>query len=78
MAQSLHDLLIHIVFSTKNREKLIDSEIQSELYRYLAALWFFCASYLGLRPRLHTSRRFAPDETPLLGFNFFCVKYALI
>ena len=37
MSQSLSNVIIHIVFSTKNREKLLDSKICSELYPYIAA-----------------------------------------
>jgi putative transposase len=36
MPQSLANVLVHIVFSTKNREPLIDPGIESELYPYLA------------------------------------------
>ena len=37
MAQSLSKILLHIVFSTKNREKLIPREGENRLHRYLAA-----------------------------------------
>ena len=37
MAQSLSNVLLHIVFSTKNRQNWIQPDIESELYRYLAA-----------------------------------------
>ena len=36
MPQSLSNVLIHIVFSTKNRDRLIAPEIEQELYSYLA------------------------------------------
>ncbi len=36
MPQSLSNVLIHIVFSTKNRSNWIMPEIESELYPYLA------------------------------------------
>lgn len=36
MAQSLSNILIHIVFSTKNRVNIINPEIEKELYPYLA------------------------------------------
>jgi REP element-mobilizing transposase RayT len=36
MSQSLSNVLIHLVFSTKNRIKYISSEIEQELYSYLA------------------------------------------
>jgi len=35
MSQSLVKNYIHIVFSTKNRQKLIDSTIENELYKYI-------------------------------------------
>jgi len=35
MAQTLVSLLIHTVFSTKNREPMITSEVEPELYAYL-------------------------------------------
>ena len=38
MAQSLASILVHIVFSTKNREPRISPGLQEELSRYLAAL----------------------------------------
>jgi len=36
MAQSLSKILLHIVFSTKNREALIENKLQSSLFAYLA------------------------------------------
>ena len=38
MPQSLSNVLIHIVFSTKNRDRLIAPEIEQELYSYLATI----------------------------------------
>ena len=38
MAQSLSKVLLHIVFSTKNRQPFIDKEIEDELFRYLATV----------------------------------------
>ena len=38
MAQSLSKILVHIVFSTKNRKQFIDQEIESELHAYLAGI----------------------------------------
>ncbi len=35
MAQSLADIILHIVFSTKSRQPMIQPEIESELYPYL-------------------------------------------
>ena len=37
MAQSLSHILLHLIFSTKNRSPMIASELEDELYRYLAA-----------------------------------------
>lgn len=37
MPQSLSNVLIHIVFSTKNRAPFIQPPIENELHRYLAA-----------------------------------------
>jgi putative transposase len=36
MAQSLSNVLLHIVFSTKLRHPWIDTEIETELFKYLA------------------------------------------
>jgi REP element-mobilizing transposase RayT len=36
MAQSLSNVLLHIVFSTKNRDPYIDIEIEEELFKYIA------------------------------------------
>ena len=36
MAQSLSNILLHIVFSTKHRQPLIDERIERELAKYLA------------------------------------------
>lgn len=36
MAQSLSNVLLHIVFSTKGRQRWIDEGIETELFRYLA------------------------------------------
>jgi putative transposase len=38
MPQSLARVLLHIVFSTKNREPFINTSIQSDLHAYLAAV----------------------------------------
>src|SRR5581483_10512608 len=38
MPQSLSRILIHLVFSTKNRERLLTSAIQTELHPYLAGI----------------------------------------
>jgi putative transposase len=38
MAQSLANVLIHLVFSTKNRHRWIDSEIEEELFKYVSGI----------------------------------------
>jgi REP element-mobilizing transposase RayT len=37
MPQSLSNILVHVVFSTKNRRPFICQEVEEELWRYLAA-----------------------------------------
>ena len=44
MPQSLSSILIHLVFSTKNREPYITAEIEPELHAYLAAVFRECHS----------------------------------
>ena len=39
MAQSLSSVLIHLVFSTKNREPFITAEVESELHSYMAKIF---------------------------------------
>ncbi len=39
MPQSLSNILIHLVFSTKNRIRLITPEIENELYPYTATIF---------------------------------------
>jgi putative transposase len=39
MAQSLSSILIHRIFSTKNREPFISPEIEPELHLYMAAIF---------------------------------------
>ena len=38
MANTYTNLLVHIVFSTKNREPLIDAALQPELYHYIGGI----------------------------------------
>ena len=38
MAQSLSNIYVHIIFSTKYRQKLIKPEIEDELYKYLGGI----------------------------------------
>src|ERR1700745_2064888 len=39
MSQSLSSVLIHLVFSTKNREPFITPAIESELHPYMASIF---------------------------------------
>lgn len=39
MPQSLSSVLVHLIFSTKNREPYITPEIEMELYPYLATIF---------------------------------------
>lgn len=39
MAQSLSSILIHLVFSTKNREPFITPAIETELHPYIAKIF---------------------------------------
>ena len=39
MPQSLSRIYVHAIFSTKNRSELIDSDIEKELYRYIAKIF---------------------------------------
>jgi len=38
MAQTIFDVIIHVVFSTKNRVKLIGPEIEAELFAYIGGI----------------------------------------
>ena len=42
MPQSLSNILIHLIFSTKNRAPSIRPEVATELYRYLASICRAC------------------------------------
>ena len=44
MPQSLSSILIHRVFSTKNRERYITEETETELHKYLATIFKACDS----------------------------------
>jgi len=44
MPQSLASILIHLVFSTKQREPFINPEIEPELHAYLATVFRECGS----------------------------------
>jgi len=39
MPQSLSSILIHLIFSTKNREPFLSPEIDAELYPYIASIF---------------------------------------
>ncbi len=39
MPQSLSSILIHLIFSTKNREPFITGEVEPELYPYMASIF---------------------------------------
>jgi putative transposase len=39
MPQSLSSVLVHLIFSTKNREPFITSQIETELYPYMATIF---------------------------------------
>ena len=39
MPQSLSSILVHLVFSTKNREPFISMDIESELHPYMATIF---------------------------------------
>lgn len=45
MAQTLVSLMVHLIFSTKNREPIITREIEPELFAYVG----------GITPSLTTS-----------------------
>jgi REP element-mobilizing transposase RayT len=38
MAQSLSKILVHLIFSTKNRESYLQDDIRDELHRYIAGV----------------------------------------
>jgi len=42
MPQSLANVLVHLIFSTKHRERLIRPEIEEELFAYLASVCRAC------------------------------------
>jgi hypothetical protein len=39
MPQSIINVAIHFIFSTKNRVPFIDSEINDRLFKYMGAIW---------------------------------------
>jgi putative transposase len=40
--QSLSNILVHLIYSTKNRERLINDAVREELHRYSAAIFKAC------------------------------------
>ncbi len=38
MAQTLVSLMVHVIFSTKNREQLMTPEIEPELFAYIGGI----------------------------------------
>jgi REP element-mobilizing transposase RayT len=57
MGQSLSNVLLHIIFSTKNRHPFIDEVIESELYAYITSISVTCGSYVhkigGVSDHIH-------------------------
>ncbi len=57
MAQSLANVLLHIIFSTKNRHPFIDKDIEPELYAYITSISTSCGCYVhkigGIEDHLH-------------------------
>jgi|SRR5437660_11720378 len=58
MPQSLSSILVHLVFSTKNREPFISPEVETELHKYIAAILRACKSPAlligGTEDHIHT------------------------
>ena len=58
MPQSLASVLVHLVFSTKNREPLITEAIEPELHKYLSTVFRGCDSPAllvgGYKDHIHT------------------------
>ena len=57
MAQSLANILLHIIFSTKNRYPFIDQSIENELYAYITSIANTNGCYLhkigGIEDHVH-------------------------
>lgn len=70
MSQSLEKILVHIVFSTKQREPLLSEEIRGDLYRYIAGilkqLQSFAIEIGGTADHIHIlcsiSKNYAPSK----------------
>ncbi len=72
MPQSLSAILIHLVFSTKNRQPFITETIEPELYKYLGGIFrnCQCPSLLIGREKDHihkVARGGARSAEPLVG-----------
>ena len=67
MSQSLSLVVVHVIFSTKDRAKRIGAEIQPELYAYLAtvARSMECESYRigGVADHVHLALRLSRTVT---------------
>ena len=59
MSQSLSNILLHIVFSTKYQQKLLYKKIRSELYSYIATIFknknCYCYQIGGIDDHIHIS-----------------------
>ena len=57
MSQSLANVLLHIIFSTKNRHPFIDEDIEPELYAYMTSIFIAHKSYVhkigGVNDHVH-------------------------
>ena len=66
MAQTLVRLLVHLIFSTKERANLIRPDVESELHAYLAGiannLDLPCLAVNGTSDHVHMS---VPNRKPL-------------
>lgn len=59
MAQTLVEIIIHVVFSTKNRKNFIAPEIEKELFAYIGGIF----AYIGGIFRKHESVLLAANGT---------------
>jgi putative transposase len=67
MADTLTNLLFHIVFSTKDREPLIRPAFRDELEKYIAGIIHNERGVLlgvgGMADHLHVVTKFKPDRS---------------
>lgn len=64
MSQSLVDVILHLVFSTKERQRWIDPQIEEELYQYICGV-SWQAGYGGFsvsRPLLDGAIRYVSSQ----------------